>query len=100
MNALYFVKKNKLINSMHLFTLFFILVFNINLESKEKPTFTYYCQKIEQEIQDRKHGLLACNVTYYIGGFHASWRLVEHETIGLTHPFHHDLRSRLSLIHI
>ena len=24
----------------------------------------------------------------------ASWNLHEHETIGLTHPFHHDLRSR------
>ena len=37
MNALYFVKKNKLINLMHLFTLFLILVFIINLEAKEKP---------------------------------------------------------------
>jgi hypothetical protein len=94
MNALYFVKKNKLINSMHLFTLFLILVFIINLEAKEKPPFTDYCKKIEQEIQGRKHGFMAGNVTYYIGGFHASWRLIEHETIGLTHPFHHDLRSR------
>ena len=33
-------------------------------------------------------------MTYYIGGFHASWKLIEDETIGLTHPFHHDLRSR------
>ena len=74
MNALYFVKKNKLINSMHLFTLFLILVFIINLEAKEKPPFTDYCKKIEQEIQDRKHGFMAGNVTYYIGGFHASWR--------------------------
>ena len=79
---------------MHLFTLFLILVFIINLEAKEKPPFTDYCKKIEQEIQGRKHGFMAGNVTYYIGGFHASWRLVEHETIGLTHPFHHDLRSR------
>jgi hypothetical protein len=29
-----------------------------------------------------------------VGGFHASWELIEDETIGLTHPFHHDLRSR------
>ena len=28
------------------------------------------------------------------GGFHASWDPKEHETIGLTHPFHHDFRSR------
>ena len=33
-------------------------------------------------------------MTYYVGGFHASWNLIEDETIGLTHPFHHDLRSR------
>lgn len=60
----------------------------------EKPPFTDYCQRLEQEIQGRKHGFLAGNVTYYIGGFHASWKLIEDETIGLTHPFHHDLRSR------
>ena len=60
----------------------------------EKPTFTDYCQRLEQEIQGRKHGFLAGNLTYYIGGFHASWKLVEDETIGLTHPFHHDLRCR------
>ncbi|MDG2129549.1 MAG: hypothetical protein P8K08_16235 [Fuerstiella sp.] len=60
----------------------------------EKPYFTDYCQRIEQEVQGRKHGFLAGNVTYYVGGFHASWKLIEDETIGLTHPFHHDLRSR------
>ena len=60
----------------------------------EEPAFTDYCERLEQEIQGRKHGFLAGNVTYYIGGFHASWKLIEDETIGLTHPFHHDLRSR------
>lgn len=60
----------------------------------EKPPFTDYCERLEQEIQGRKHGFLAGNVTYYVGGFHASWNPVEEETIGLTHPFHHDLRSR------
>jgi len=69
------------------------------IEANEKPAFTDYCNRLEQEIQGRKHGFLAGNVTYYIGGFHASWRLIEDETIGLTHPFHHDLRSRgVSLI--
>ena len=47
-----------------------------------------------RKIQGRKHGFLAGNVSYYVGGFHASWKLIEDETIGLTHPFHHDLRSR------
>ena len=66
----------------------------VNLQASEKPPFTDYCQRLEHEIQGRKHGFLAGNATYYIGGFHASWKLVEDETIGLTHPFHHDLRSR------
>ncbi|MEC8244157.1 MAG: hypothetical protein VX038_04870 [Verrucomicrobiota bacterium] len=52
------------------------------------------CQKLEQSIQGKKHGFLAGNLSYYIGGFHASWKPVEDETIGLTHPFYHDLRSR------
>lgn len=60
----------------------------------QRPPFTDYCQRLEQEIQGRKHGFLAGNVSYYVGGFHASWNVVEDETIGLTHPFHHDLRSR------
>ena len=63
-------------------------------DADEKPPFTDYCKRLEQQIQGRKHGFLAGNLTYYVGGFHASWKLVEHETIGLTHPFHHDLRSR------
>ena len=58
------------------------------------PPFSDYCQRLQQQIQGRKHGFLAGNVTYYIGGYHASWELKEHETLGLTHPFHHDLRSR------
>ena len=61
---------------------------------EEQPPFTDYCLRLEQEIQGRKHGFLAGNVSYYVGGFHASWNLIEDETIGLTHPFHHDLRSR------
>lgn len=61
---------------------------------EEQPPFTDYCERLDHEIQGRKHGFLAGNVTYYVGGFHASWNPVEDETIGLTHPFHHDLRSR------
>ena len=62
--------------------------------SEQRPPFTDYCERLEQEIQGRKHGFLAGDLTYYVGGFHASWAPVEDETIGLTHPFHHDLRSR------
>ncbi|MEN8864347.1 MAG: hypothetical protein ABF381_02080 [Akkermansiaceae bacterium] len=60
----------------------------------DQPKFTDYCDRLEQEIQGRKHDFLAGNVTYYVGGYHASWKLHEDETIGLTHPFHHDLRGR------
>ena len=52
------------------------------------------CTKLEQSIQGKKHGFLAGNLAYYVGGFHASWQPIEDETIGLTHPFFHDLRSR------
>ncbi|MGY8767743.1 MAG: glycosyl hydrolase family 65 protein [Pirellulales bacterium] len=69
-------------------------VLNNNVLADERPPFTDYCNRLEQEVQGRKHGFLAGNVTYYVGGFHASWNLIEDETIGLTHPFHHDLRSR------
>ena len=60
----------------------------------EKPAAVDYCERLEQEIQGRKHGFLAGNSTYYVGGFHACWAKMEDETIGLTHPFHHDLRAR------
>lgn len=52
------------------------------------------CDRLQQSVQGRKHGFLAGNLTYYVGGFHASWEKLEDETLGLTHPFHHDLRSR------
>ncbi|MEM7475599.1 MAG: glycosyl hydrolase family 65 protein [Planctomycetota bacterium] len=71
-----------------------LLPFNNRNCCAQEPAFADYCQRLEQEIQGRKHGFLAGNVTYYVGGFHASWKLVENETIGLTHPFHHDLRGR------
>jgi hypothetical protein len=70
------------------------LILSASVSADVKPEFTDYCQRLEQEIQGRKHGFLAGNVTYYVGGYHASWNLVEDETIGLTHPFHHDLRAR------
>jgi len=71
------------------------LASNASMSADEKPEFTDYCDRLEQEIQGKKHGFLAGNITYYVGGYHASWKLFEDETIGLTHPFHHDLRSRV-----
>ena len=58
------------------------------------PPRVDYCQAMEQEIQGKKHGFLAGNKTYYIGGFHPVWNIAEHETIGFTHPFFNDLRCR------
>lgn len=76
------------------FSCLIFLVLGTSANADEKPNFTDYCERLEQEIQGRKHGFLAGNVTYYVGGYHASWELYEDETIGLTHPFHHDLRGR------
>lgn len=69
------------------------LAMNIGPDENE-PEFTDYCDMLSQEIQGKKHGFMAGNLTYYIGGFFPSWRHSEDETIGFTHPFHHDLRSR------
>ena len=66
------------------------ILFSPKLSSKSED----FCQRLEQSIQGKKHGFLAGNLAYYVGGFHASWEPVEDETIGLTHPFFHDLRSR------
>ena len=92
MKALTVVKA--LADLLAILILVFSCCFTRDLRADERPPFTDYCGRLEQEIQGRKHGFLAGNVSYYIGGFHASWKLVEDETIGLTHPFHHDLRSR------
>ena len=54
-----------------------------------------YCEMLgKDDIQGKKHGFLAGNKVYYIGGTFLSQKLAENETIGLTHPFYHDLRSR------
>ena len=57
--------------------------------------WTDYCSLLgEDDIQGKKTGFLAGNSVYYIGGIAYSQRVAENETIGLTHPFHNDLRSR------
>ena len=74
--------------------LFFFCLALLSVGSNVFAKESSLCEKLEQSIQGRKHGFLAGNLAYYVGGFHASWELIEDETIGLTHPFHHDLRSR------
>ena len=57
--------------------------------------FTDYCALLgEDDIQGKKHGFLAGNKVYYVGGTSLVWQNTENETLGLTHPFFHDLRSR------
>ncbi len=60
----------------------------------ELPPYTDYCSMLGQEIQGRKHAFLAGNLVYYVGGRYNCWKHHEDETLGLTHPFHHDLRGR------
>lgn len=74
-----------------------IVVFIVLLHGNafgQKAPFTDYCKMLTQEIQGKKHGFLAGNNTFYIGGEYNVWNLVENETIGLTHPFFNDLRCR------
>ena len=76
-----------------LFTIFF-LAFIFRSSNCLQENFDY-CELLGQDdIQGKKHGFLAGNKVYYIGGAYFSQKLGENETIGLTHPFYHDLRSR------
>ena len=59
------------------------------------PPPTDYCDLLgKDDIQGKKTGFLAGNKVYYVGGTFLVWDLYENETIGLTHPFYHDLKSR------
>eukprot|EP00912_Choanoflagellata_sp_UC4_P002272 UC4_evm7s1434 len=59
------------------------------------PFRTDYCAMLgEDNIQGKKSGFLAGNRVYYVGGKYEVQRCTENETIGLTHPIYHDLRSR------
>lgn len=43
------------------------LASNASMSADEKPEFTDYCDRLEQEIQGKKHGFLAGNITDVIG---------------------------------
>ena len=65
------------------------------LEAPFGPPFTDYCALVSKDISGKEHGFLAGNTLYYIGGqFSAPWRIPETETIGFTHPYFYDGRSR------
>lgn len=77
-----------------LITVALILLLNPDTAISEAPPFSDYCERLTQKIQGKMHGFPAGNVAYCVGGFYTSRELKKHETFGLTHPFHHDLRSR------
>ena len=60
-----------------------------------KPPYTNYCEMIARDIAGKKHGFLAGNLMNYVGGqSNADYEIIEHETIGFTHPLFDDTRSR------
>eukprot|EP00729_Bicosta_minor_P004678 gene4678-9721_t len=61
----------------------------------DPPPTTDYCAMLGvDDIQGKKSGFLAGNKVYYLGGKVLVQHIEENETIGLTHPVFHDLRSR------
>ena len=60
-----------------------------------KPPYIDYCEFLARDIAGKKHGFLAGNLMNYIGGqSNADYEIIEHETIGFTHPLFDDTRSR------
>ena len=70
-----------------------ILFHILGQSSGQQADYEDYCALLgEDDIQGLKHGFLAGNKVYYMGG--KNMLKAENETLGLTHPFFHDLRSR------
>ena len=66
---------------------------------KTKDDLVDYCDWLGEDdiqVKTRPFGFLAGNMVYYIGGSPSGplGPTQPYETIGLTHPFYHDLRSR------
>lgn len=60
-----------------------------------QPPFTDYCEMLARDIQGKAHGFMAGNLMYYVGGqTTVEWDVFEHETLGFTHPYFRDGRSR------
>ena len=94
---LQFVKRKSLFRTRKLITSSCItLSIGILLGSDPAPPYTDYCKMLEKNIAGIQHGFLAGNKMYYVGGqTGAFWDgIMEEETIGFTHPFFRDMRSR------
>jgi len=81
-----------IVRRLSLLTIFFSLSFG----SSNIPPSTDYCEMLEKDINGIQHGFLAGNKMYYVGGQSGAYwdGIPEYETIGLTHPFFRDMRSR------
>jgi len=76
-------------------TILVVLSLQVIADQGSPPPTTDYMDMLGQDdIQNKKSGFMAGNKVYYIGGKYFVWTNGENETIGLTHPFFHDLRSR------
>ena len=57
--------------------------------------YTDYCAMLARDVLGKRHGFLAGNHLYYVGGTSdTNWRTTEHETLGFTHPMFRDGRAR------
>jgi len=71
-----------------------ILTFS-TINAQTQPPYSDYCEMVARDIQGNKHGFIAGNLLYYVGGqASAEWDILEHETLGFTHGFFRDGRSR------
>ena len=71
------------------------MVARATFSSPESAPLFDYCDMLGQDdIQGKKTGFLAGNKVYYVGGKALVQHISQNETIGLTHPMFHDLRSR------
>ena len=59
------------------------------------PPYTDYCAMLEHNINGIETGFLAGNGLFYVGGIEGDqYNIIEHETLGFTHPFWNDGRCR------
>ena len=64
------------------------------VDSTPPPHFDYAAMLGEDNIHGLKQGYTSGNHVYYMGGIFLVQSMTETETVGLSHCFHNDLRSR------
>lgn len=72
-----------------------ILIWFAGITSQASPPYVDYCAMLARDIAGKKHGMLCGTTLYYCGGIAGDrYNLIESETLGFTHPFFDDERSR------